>query len=111
MLDQILFPSLFPASNVVSRRTGLALATFIQPAQLGGAEESNAAGWLYPGCRSYNVETVIMLINNAGLSGRPIPWFHPRQTWFVIAHSPDGLPSAADDTHLSGVVLRAEIQP
>jgi SAM-dependent methyltransferase len=90
---------------------GLALATFIQPAQLGGAEESNAPGWLYPGCLSYNVETVIMLINNAGLSGRPIPWFHPRQTWFVIAHSPDGLPSAADDIHLSGVVLRANIQP
>jgi hypothetical protein len=60
---------------------------------------------------AYNVETVIMLINNAGLSGRPIPWFHPRQTWFVIAHSPDGLPSAADDIHLSGVVLRANIQP
>jgi len=36
MLDQILFPLLFPASNVVSRR----LAMFIQPAQLGGAEEN-----------------------------------------------------------------------
>jgi hypothetical protein len=35
----------------------------------------------------------IMLINNAGLSGRPIPWFHPRQTWFVIAHSPDRQPT------------------
>jgi hypothetical protein len=54
---------------------GLALATFIQPAQLGGAEESNTPGWLYPNCLSYNVETVIMLINNAGLSGRSIPGF------------------------------------
>jgi SAM-dependent methyltransferase len=93
------------------KTNGLALATFVQPAQLGDAEESNAPGWLYPDCLSYNVETVIMMINDAGLSGRPIPWFHPRQTWFAIAHSPDGLPSAADDIHLSGVVLRANIQP
>lgn len=93
------------------KTNGLALATFVQPAQIGGAEESYAPGWLYPGCLSYSVETVIMLINDAGLSGRPIPWFHPRQTWFVIAHSPDGLPSAADDIHLSGGVLRADIQP
>jgi hypothetical protein len=57
------------------KRDGLALATFIQPAQLGGAEESNTPGWLYPNCLSYNVETVIMPINNAGLSGRSIPGF------------------------------------
>ena len=86
---------------------GLILATFIQPCQLGGAGEFRGAGWVYPGCVSYNIETVLRLIEDAGLVGREIPWFHPRQTWFVMAHSLEELPSRSDDIHLSGMVLRA----
>jgi hypothetical protein len=47
------------------------------------------------------------LAEKAGLAGRILPWFHPRQTWFALAHSTDQLPPLSADIHLSGAVLRA----
>jgi predicted O-methyltransferase YrrM len=85
---------------------GLILATFIQPHQLGGASEFAGTGWVYPGCVAYELNTVNRLITEAGMTGRVLPWFHPRQTWFVIAHSEDQLPQLKDDVHLSGQVVR-----
>jgi SAM-dependent methyltransferase len=87
--------------------SGLVIATFIHPHQLQDTPEFQGNGWVYPGCVSYNEATVLELIQGAGLAGRAIPWFHPRQTWFVMAHSTDELPSPSDDIHLSGEVLRA----
>jgi SAM-dependent methyltransferase len=86
---------------------GLILATFIPPAMLGKVEESRIEGWIYPECVTYRTNTVMDLISSAGLAGRDLPWFHPRQRWFAMAHCATDLPSAADDVHLSGVVLRA----
>jgi cyclopropane fatty-acyl-phospholipid synthase-like methyltransferase len=88
-------------------KSGLILATFVQPHQLGTTEDFTGSGWVYPECVTYKIETVTAMIEDAGLVGRPLPWFHPRQTWFAMAHSPAELPSASDDVHLSGVVLRA----
>lgn len=85
---------------------GLALATFIQPHQLGGAPEFTGEGWVYPGCVSYNLPTVQQLIADCGLVGRNIPWFHPRQTWFAIAHERQYLPRPEDDPQLTGRILR-----
>lgn len=86
--------------------TGLVLATFIQPSQMGLSEDFEGSGWVYPECVAYRIETVLRFIAAAGLVGRPLPWFHPRQTWFAMAHDPAQLPREADDIHLSGVILR-----
>jgi cyclopropane fatty-acyl-phospholipid synthase-like methyltransferase len=88
-------------------KSGLILVTFVQPHQLGTTEEFSGSGWVYPTCVAYKLETVVAIIEAAGLVGRALPWFHPRQTWFAMAHSPADLPAEADDAHLSGVVLRA----
>jgi len=62
---------------------------------------------IYPDCVAYKRETVLDFIQDAGLVGRELPWFHPRQQWFAMAHTQEELPAATDDTHLSGIVLRA----
>jgi len=91
---------------------GLILATFIEPERLGLPDENAGSGWTYPGCVTYRHATVLALARSAGLVGRPIPWFHPRQTWFVMARSEADLPAADDDVHLSGIVLRdASLRP
>ncbi len=86
---------------------GLILATFIPPDMLGRAEDTRTTGWIYPACLAYKTATVHELIRDAGFVGRELPWFHPRQRWFAMAHAEDQLPSPADDIHLSGMVLRA----
>jgi len=86
---------------------GLILATFIPPHMLGGVDETTKNGWIYPDCVAYKPETVFDFIREAGLVGRELPWFHPRQRWFAMAHTQEELPPPADDIHLSGMVLRA----
>jgi SAM-dependent methyltransferase len=89
------------------KKSGLILATFVQPHQIGTSEDPGESGWVYPGCVTYKLDTVMAMIEGAGLVGRALPWFHPRQTWFAMALSPDELPALSDGVHLSGVVLRA----
>jgi cyclopropane fatty-acyl-phospholipid synthase-like methyltransferase len=86
---------------------GLVLATFVRPHQLDETREYEGSGWIYPGCVAYREETIFALAEKAGLAGRILPWFHPRQTWFALAHSADQLPPLSTDSHLSGAVLRA----
>jgi len=88
-------------------RDGLVVATFVQPHQLDETGEYEGSGWIYPGCAAYREETILALAEKAGFAGRILPWFHPRQTWFALAHSTDQLPSLSADIHLSGAVLRA----
>ena len=122
--DYILAQSIFSHAgrDVVSKclaefrscldKSGLILATFVQPHQLGTTEDFSGSGWVYPTCVTYKLETVMAMIESAGLVGRALPWFHPRQTWFAMALSPAELPAESDDAHLSGIVLRApELRP
>jgi SAM-dependent methyltransferase len=88
---------------------GLVLATFMLPHQMGGAAEFTGNGWVYPDCVVYEPDTILSLIVRGGLVGRRLPWFHPRQTWFVMAHTADALPSLIDDTDLSGK-LRGDVR-
>lgn len=83
---------------------GLALVTFILPGQSGVAE-SHMRGWLYPDCVAHSPETIRTLIAHAHLFGRALPWFHPRQTWYVLARDPGRLPPLASDRYLRGALL------
>jgi SAM-dependent methyltransferase len=88
---------------------GLVLATFVLPHQMDGAAEFTGTGWVYPDCVAYEPDTIISLIAQGGLVGRQLPWFHPRQTWFVMAHRVDALPSPVEDTELAGK-LRGDVR-
>jgi len=117
--DYILAQSIFSHSgrDIIARSFGefkmclgpnaLVLATFIHPHQLNGTPEYEGTGWIYPGGVTYRSETILALAKAAGFAGRILPWFHPRQTWFALAHSADQLPPPSADIHLSGAVLRA----
>jgi SAM-dependent methyltransferase len=87
---------------------GLALATFLLPHQMGGAPEFTGTGWVYPDCVAYEPDTITSLIARGGLVGRQLSWFHPRQTWFVMARSVDALPPPTEDADLSGK-LRSDV--
>lgn len=63
-------------------------------------------GWTYPGCIAYRPETLAAHWKAAGLVGRRLPWYHPRQTWYAIASDARALPAPQMDRHLTGAVLR-----
>ena len=84
--------------------TGLALATFIHPGQ-GGVMESGGSGWLYPDCVAHAPAAIAAMTARAGLFGRALPWFHPRQTWYALARHADRVPRPEHDIHLRGAVL------
>lgn len=80
---------------------GIVLATFIE-----GAEDYAGSEWQYPHCVSYRPQTIAALAVAAGLSSQKLPWYHPRQTWYLL--SMIGAPPLNSDelSELTGVVLR-----
>jgi len=63
--------------------------------------------WVYPGCVGYVPSSIAAMAGEAGLVEMEIPWFHPRQVWFLFAASSDDLPSPEESArHLTGVLLR-----
>jgi SAM-dependent methyltransferase len=87
--------------------SGLAVATFIHPGQSGVAERGER-GWVYPDCVAHAPATIAALADRAGLFARPLPWFHPRQTWYALARAPARLPKPEHDIHLRGAILNVE---
>ena len=61
--------------------------------------------WVYPECVSYSEDQVHQFLDNAGLVGRSIPWFHPGAKWFLAALSRERLPSDGETQFLNGAVL------
>lgn len=84
--------------------SGLVLATFIHPGQ-SGVTASGGAGWVYPDCVAHAPEAIGSMVDRAGMFGRALPWFHPRQTWYALAQDPERLPSVEHDARLRGAVL------
>ncbi|MGH7092408.1 MAG: class I SAM-dependent methyltransferase [Stellaceae bacterium] len=85
-------------------KTGLALATFVHPGQAGVAEFAGS-GWVYPASVGHAPATIAAILHQAGLFGRALPWFHPRQTWYVLSRDAARLPERKFDPHLRGAVL------
>lgn len=79
---------------------GLLAATFLNGVDM------NLSGWLYPKCMTYEADTLRALAANHGLQAMPIPWYHPRQTWWLMARSAEQLPTRSQLAHLGGGTLR-----
>lgn len=80
-------------------QTGLCAVTFIH------GKGRAPRGWHYPGIVSYPPPHIEEAVSAAGLSGVPIPWHHPRQTWWLLAHEAQALPAPEEITHLRGVTI------
>ena len=80
--------------------SGLIAATFVE-----GSVEFDGTGWVYPGCVDYLPSTVEIFAEQAGLAVIRIPWYHPRQTWYLFAKEKQYLPEKEMLPYLSGAVL------
>ena len=96
--------SALPSFARALAKDGLALATFALLRE-GQTPDDPNVGWVYPGGVRYTQEAVAEMISNAGLAGRALPWFHPRQTWYALALDPARLPPPRFDSFLQGAVL------
>lgn len=84
---------------------GLVLLTAIWPGQDGTAEYMGK-GWVYPGCVAHRPEALSRVFERAGFYCRPLPWFHPRQTWYVLALDSNEIPPCDLDSYLTGATFR-----
>ena len=82
------------------KATGLIAATFIE-----GVSDYRGAGWVSPRCASYRPATIRRLARSADLYVMRIPWYHPRQTWYLLSKDRRRLPNRVMRHHLSGAVL------
>ncbi len=92
----------------VLNQEGLFLATFLLPDQNPQQEEGDfsGGGWIYPGCVSFTERKIHDLVNAEGFHAIKLPWFHPRQTWFVISLQGQNTISEKEAQKLTGEVLR-----
>jgi SAM-dependent methyltransferase len=79
---------------------GIIAATFIE-----GDIDFDGSGWIYPGCVTYKRTTVEKFADAANIHVLRIPWYHPRQTWYLLAKDKKRLPGEDMFKHLSGAVL------
>ena len=86
--------------NESLKPNGLIAATFIE-----GVSDFDGSGWVYPGCVKYLRSTIERFAKEADLFVIRLPWYHPRQTWYLLARDRHRLPSKAMLRHLSGAVL------
>ena len=82
------------------RPNGLLVATFIE-----GIKDYGGHGWVYPECVNYRPNTIKRFAEEMGLFAMRIPWFHPRQTWYLFAGDRRRLPNKAMCRYLAGAVL------
>jgi SAM-dependent methyltransferase len=91
--------------------TGLAAVTFIHADREDRdvvhvePDDTKWPDWLYPGCFSYRTEVVESLVRDANLIGSILPWFHPRQTWWLLTGSPEAMPDEEFRRQLTGPTL------
>lgn len=79
---------------------GIIAATFIE-----GIADFDGSGWVYPGCVAYRPSSIKQFAADAGLFIIRIPWYHPRQTWYLLAKDRRRLPNNVMLRHLTGAVL------
>lgn len=82
------------------KQDGIIAATFSE-----GGADFDGNGWVYPGCVDYRRSTIKRFAKEAGLFISRIPWYHPRQTWYVLAKDRKHLPGDHMMRYLSGTVL------
>jgi SAM-dependent methyltransferase len=81
---------------------GLIVVTFVE-----GQRDFDGTGWVYPASVSFRRASIRRFAESAALHVTRIPWYHPRQSWYVLAKDRNRLPTHNMMSHLSGSVLFA----
>jgi SAM-dependent methyltransferase len=63
-------------------------------------------GWVYPGCVWFPTEYFRRTAGDYGYAVQPLPWFHPRQSWWLLTRSSDNLLDEPERRALIGYPLR-----
>ncbi|MET3597480.1 cyclopropane fatty-acyl-phospholipid synthase-like methyltransferase [Mesorhizobium shonense] len=87
------------------KEDGLIAATFV----LAASQEVEHAsdGWVYPGCVYYSESSIAEFAEESHLYCVKIPWYHPRQSWFLFSCDSKNLPDAETaSTYLKGTILK-----
>lgn len=84
---------------------GLLACTFVEAP--GSELDRHREGWTYPGCVRYTEAEVFALFAASGLRSMRLPWYHPRQAWYLGAADGTWLPSGHELRHLTGAVLNS----
>jgi len=82
------------------KEDGMIAVTFVESFHDFGGD-----GWIYPGVVSYRPSTIRSFARGANLYATRLPWYHPRQTWYVFTRKKAMLPNHAMKQHLKGAVL------
>ncbi len=90
--------------KTVIKEDGIIAVTFIH-----GQNDSKDKGWIYPECVSYTKTTLTEKLENLGFSYLEIPWYHPRQTWYLLALNDSRLPLKSELYHLTGAVFNNKV--
>ena len=83
--------------------TGLGLVTFVEATE--AHPETDETGWVYPGLTPYHQSTIDEMIDLAGLRAVRTSWWHPRQSWYLVATRSETLPSPGIVEQLRGDIL------
>ncbi len=78
---------------------GLIAATFYED-----RKDFEGEGWVYPHCVRYRRKTILSMAAGAGLAIVRLPWFHPRQTWYLLSASREDLPRQCIVRNLKGQI-------
>ncbi len=89
-------------SNLVAalKDDGIMVLTFVE-----GRQNSKQTGWVYPDCVEFTPREIEGFFRQAGIFARKIPWYHPRQSWYLLAKSQGRLPDESMSPYLTGAVL------
>jgi len=113
--DFIIAQSIF--SHVSSNLIGIALRNFkeslkpnglIATTFIEGDSDFEGNGWIYPDCVKYRPSTIKRFAKDVGLFIIRIPWYHPRQNWYLLSGDKNRLPKEDMLQHLTGIVLTGE---
>lgn len=97
-----LLQKLLSGAAAALKPSGLFLFSYI-PSQ---TPTRPADGWHYPDCVEYEEADMLARLALCGLTGRPIPWYHPAARWIIAAGDETALPPAEDLSALTGHVAR-----
>ncbi len=106
-----LVPVMLRAVRAALAPRGLCAMTFVHPGTADpnvvpvDPEDRTALPWLYPNCYCYERRAVERWVASAWLSGGPIAWYQPRQTWWLLALTAEALPPPQFLRQLTGPTL------
>ena len=95
-LVQLALPNLMGAL----KDDGIIVMTFVE-----GEKSSGEKGWVYPDCVEFTPREISGFLRDTGAFARKIPWYHPRQSWYLLAKKKDRLPAESLNRYLTGAVL------